>query len=145
MKAEINLKNKEKFFGLYWGQLLARYPENVSALSWNVSDALESGIENRFLQLKPLSSISDEDSIFLTNLEGNCHQMDWDNTQFLNRGKNIAKWLIDELENRYSNSVFTTEKFIWVVDYLRSKGYALPWMGLSVKEMVEAGWIKLVS
>ena len=29
-------------------------------------------------------------------------------------------------------------------DYLRSKGYAIPWLGLSVEEMVEAGWIKLV-
>jgi hypothetical protein len=28
-------------------------------------------------------------------------------------------------------------------DYLRSKGYALPWMGLSVDELVEYGWVKL--
>jgi hypothetical protein len=30
------------------------------------------------------------------------------------------------------------------IDYLRSKGYALPWMGLSVEDMVLAGWIKLI-
>lgn len=35
--------------------------------------------------------------------------------------------------------------YIAIVDYLRSKGYALPWMGLSVEEMVEAGWIKLTT
>lgn len=28
--------------------------------------------------------------------------------------------------------------------YLQSKGYVLPWMGLSVQEMIEACWIKLV-
>jgi hypothetical protein len=28
-------------------------------------------------------------------------------------------------------------------DYLRSKGYALPWMDLSVEDLVEYGWIKL--
>jgi hypothetical protein len=28
-------------------------------------------------------------------------------------------------------------------DYLRSKGYALHWMDLSVKDLVEYGWIKL--
>lgn len=30
-----------------------------------------------------------------------------------------------------------------VVDFLRSKGYVLPWMGLSVEQLVEFGWIKL--
>ena len=29
------------------------------------------------------------------------------------------------------------------VDYLRSKGYALPWMDLSVEDLVKYGWIKL--
>lgn len=28
-------------------------------------------------------------------------------------------------------------------DYLRSMGYALDWNGITVKEMVEFGWIKL--
>jgi hypothetical protein len=28
-------------------------------------------------------------------------------------------------------------------DYLRSKGYALHWMDLSVEDLVEYGWIKL--
>jgi len=28
------------------------------------------------------------------------------------------------------------------VDFLRSKGYALPFMGLSVDELVNYGWIK---
>lgn len=35
--------------------------------------------------------------------------------------------------------------YIAIVDYLRSKGYALPYMGLSVKKMVEYGWIKLIT
>lgn len=30
-----------------------------------------------------------------------------------------------------------------LLDYLRSKGFALPFMGISVEEMVQAGWIKL--
>jgi hypothetical protein len=34
--------------------------------------------------------------------------------------------------------------YVYNVDYLRLKGYALPWMGLSVEEMVKAGWIKLI-
>lgn len=34
--------------------------------------------------------------------------------------------------------------YILITDYLRSKGYALPWMGLSVEEMISAGWIRLL-
>ena len=30
-----------------------------------------------------------------------------------------------------------------VYDFLRSKGYALPWMGLSVEKLVEYGWVVL--
>jgi hypothetical protein len=30
-----------------------------------------------------------------------------------------------------------------VVDYLRSKGYALPFLGMSVEEQINLGWIKL--
>jgi hypothetical protein len=32
-----------------------------------------------------------------------------------------------------------------VVDYIRLKGYASPWMGLSVVDQVKYGWIKLTS
>jgi len=28
-------------------------------------------------------------------------------------------------------------------DYLRSKGYAVDWMGLTVNQMINYGWIKL--
>lgn len=28
--------------------------------------------------------------------------------------------------------------------YLQSKGYALPFMGYTVEELIEAGWIKLI-
>ena len=31
---------------------------------------------------------------------------------------------------------------IFRVDYLRSKGYALPWLGLSVPDLIQAGWVK---
>lgn len=33
--------------------------------------------------------------------------------------------------------------YIAIVDYLRSKGYALPWNGITVEEQIELGWIKL--
>lgn len=32
----------------------------------------------------------------------------------------------------------------YTYDYLRSRGYALPFMGISVEQQIEAGWIKLI-
>jgi hypothetical protein len=31
----------------------------------------------------------------------------------------------------------------FITDYLRSKGYALPFMGLSVEQQISYGWVKL--
>ena len=35
------------------------------------------------------------------------------------------------------------KNWLHVFDYLRSKGYALPWMDLLVEDLVEYGWVKL--
>jgi hypothetical protein len=113
MKAEINNENKAKFFALYWGQEI-------------LNDGIETGgnvgdcEEEMFLLLKPLSSISDEDAEFI-DLQSEDYNEDG--------------WFDGEGIFYYWASVD--------VDYLRSKGYALPWMGLSVEEMVQADWIKL--
>ncbi len=70
-------------------------------------------INHTYLQLKPLSSITDED---LNKTNYGCKEM-------------------------------ILEKGIWLditnADILKSLGYALPWMGLSVEALVEYGWIKL--
>ena len=36
-----------------------------------------------------------------------------------------------------------TDNYIHITDYLRSKGYALPYNGLSVEQLIKFGWIKL--
>lgn len=65
------------------------------------------------LELKPLSQISDE----------NAKKLGFTNSRdFLAVGNK---------DNRYN------------VDFLRSKGYALPYMDLSVEDLVEYGWVKL--
>ncbi|GEM_PF-557576 len=37
-----------------------------------------------------------------------------------------------------------TDNIIHVINFLRSKGYALPWMGVSVEKQVEYGWVKII-
>lgn len=119
MKTEINNENKSKFFALYWGQKVVK--DKSSQLLY-VSPNINLEHESWFLTLKPLSAISDEDvEIIDLGLE------DYNEDGWWNKHGDFYWWASTD------------------VDYLRSKGYALPWMGLSVEEMIQAGWIKLIN
>lgn len=80
----------------------------------------------------PLSAISDEDAL---------------------EGLKIVKVYIEK-SGAYITEFSPIEKIkktyqdipIWrldIADYLRSKGFALPYMGLSVEQQISYGWIKL--
>lgn len=118
---ETDLNLKARFFALYWGQKCGK--NKYGNLSVNKSNILNI----THLELKPLSQISDEDAskvcdlIFITNNNLNIQQI-----------KQIVILIESNNWNNYK-----------IFDYLRSKGYALPWMDLSVEDLVEYGWIKL--
>jgi hypothetical protein len=122
MKAEINNENKAKFFALYWGQEVYGWENGVTTgfVSLNVN-------ETEFLILKPLSSISDENKKVVT----------------VYYNTNLIK--IDEYGGfePWDDGDFIPWRSIQI-DYLRSKGYALPYLGLSVEDLINAGWIKLI-
>lgn len=123
---ENTLSNKAKFFVLYWGQRIL-FSKNDPA-GYSIRNKFEHSEDldtEDFLQLKPLSSITDEDFDFIMN---------------------------DSIMNpdpSDGDPVFTFEigclklSDLTTTDYLRSKGYALPWMGLSVEKLQEYGWIKI--
>lgn len=67
-----------------------------------------------WLELKPLFQISDEEIFDITGI--------YNRTMFFN-------------QCLFMGAV--------EADILRSRGYAIPWMGLSVDELFKAGWIKL--
>lgn len=119
MKANITNETKAKFFAQYWDQRIGvGLNEQVDVVGCNFK--AQSAFTETIL-LKPLSSISDEDAEVIELQSEDYNENGW--------------W--DEYEYFYWWSYND-------VDYLRSKGYALPYFGLSVKEMVEAGWIKLI-
>ena len=124
---ENTLENKAKFFAQYWGVEAVRYDEYTKPMAVDFVDFIEMK-ESIFLELKPLSSITDEyaaevDRIYydFVNHDGNSLI-----------GKNL-------LSSTHDLSRLPTH----ISDYIRSLGYALPWMGLSVETMIEYGWIKL--
>jgi len=112
---------KCRFFMQYYGQ---------EVFAFDSEDAIK--INNRtisyirqysFLRLKPLLKITDEDAISMyRGLERNYESAN----QFLEDYKSIG--FLEQSE----------------VDFLRSKGYAVPFMGYSVDDLVKIGWVQLV-
>lgn len=126
MKTEINLENKAKFFAQYWGQYVMRdytttriFPVDESNIKFEIEDA--------WLELKSLSDISDEDAIEVAKMLG-CN--DGNSKGFMiGYGRDYVK----RERNMKSN----------IVDFLRSRDYLVPWMGLSCEELIETSWAKL--
>lgn len=121
MKAKINLENKVKFFALYWGQTVFSSSMLQGVWDFNGQNFDEIG-EDDFLSLKPLSSITSKEQDFITSSKI-CNS-----TELL---------VADKIGNYFEGDLFIT-------DFLRSKGYALSFMGLSVEQMVKANWIKIL-
>lgn len=132
------IENKIKFFSLYSGQEIITAEKRVyseTPFDWH-RHLYGYGFETKcaYANLKPLSSITDEDAKKVLHLSG----YDSDGVPFdyeLCDSDWVLKNALDNDEDILSN----------VADYLRSKGYALPWNGITVDEMQKMGWIKLIS
>jgi len=147
MKTEITLENKAKLFAVYLGQkiiLTGDYNRNLYNVQPYSLSLIIKGNNSTSLKLKPLSEITDEDAIEVAMLcfaykEGYYITK----TEILNDAKNEGHGLIKKIiDNKLPLSI-TAYAISGVIDFLRSKGYALPWMGLSVEQMVDFGWVKL--
>lgn len=126
---ENNLENKSRFFAQYWGQKVLGN-SNTGWKNWNIHDvSLRSVVlaKSDFLELTPLSDITDEDAIEVA--------------RHLARYKSdIVNSVKEHLKENHPYGDYLEQPEL---DYLRSKGYALPWMGLSVEKIIEFGWMKL--
>ena len=131
--------NRAKFFAQYWGSPVFEwiYPEHATREGIIVSvPDLKIYASCYFLRLKPLSEITDEDAIaVIGGVE--CSRKINDERSFY-YGMSPSEVFLDTLVG-YSDSYHIDT---WEMDYLRSKGYALPWLNISVEEQLEWGWIK---
>jgi hypothetical protein len=123
IKPDMTVEAKARFFALYWGQEVLK----ASVYTHEVSAAYNLKHKSFYLSLKPLSSITGVDTFEI----GRILQV---------YPEDVVPWLNGDSVHEDFQSAFT---FQHAIDYLRSRGYALPFMGWSVEQMVEAGWIKL--
>ena len=127
MKAEINNENKAKFFAQYWGQRIINWNNNSVGIG-----LVNSGYINDvgiWIELKSLSDISNEYAIEVAIFEGYERGNSAGHNSF--NGKRIVTEECNKLSQRSA-------------DFLRSRGYLVPWLGLSCEELIEAGWAKYV-
>jgi len=124
---ENTLENKKCFFYQYYGQPVLRYRnlpiEFVKKLSFRSAKFLI----HSYLELTPLSSITDEHAV-----ECMCIELGIEIDEFNGNPKNTVS------HYRFSSECYSRE-----ADFLRSKSYAIPFNGLSVEEQIERGWTKL--
>lgn len=128
------LENKARFFAQYWGQnVMIEFSGIRPMQTYSVGniEIVNQSSQKYWLELTPLCQISDEDAIKIARLLGwKDHAKDqalFYGLYFINGGEDSC----------------LLEDYACVVDYLRSKGYALPYMELSVEDLIEYGWIKL--
>jgi hypothetical protein len=123
---ENTLENKAKFFAQYWGQEVVITDGILRVAS--VGTLKKAWVIQSHLELTAISSITDEDAIEVSNI-----------VRDVTHGKSFDT----RVDNIKQLAKYYAIDYSAVSDYLRSKGYALPLMRLSVEEQVNRGWIVL--
>lgn len=135
---ENTLENKQKLFALYWNQKVGYYDKFSN---WNVGNGVLGLVSIEFLELQPISSLTDED------LEKAIEILHYKNDEYFisHFGKTRLEYAKEKIIHGFTKDTYVGRitYLIECIDYLRSKGYALPWMGISVEKQIEYGWIKL--
>lgn len=158
-------ENKERFFTTYWGQDVCQIGSvyQLKKVDWLIVSQIAN--YKSILHLTPLHLITDEDAIQIAMLLVKWPESMSKLTNINIRGRQDGDHVWDELILEFGGSFNYSVRYRggdwlgwikpngrceWtlfnhqvVYDYLRSKGYALPYLDLSVEELVSYGWVKL--
>lgn len=126
---------KCRFFVQYWG-VKALYVGGVGVVEvgkggWNLNHP------DFFLQLKLISNITDEDALKAVELLGNSSHLSEESQIFQ------FKQLFESPNFWVKQTNIPLNKSLLMFDFLRSKGYVLPFMDVSVEKLIELGWVRV--
>lgn len=138
-------ENKAAFMAQYYGQKVAKYP-HLSAI-YNLNHTNLKNIvyqTDAFLQLRSLSSITDDEAIEVLNFMG----FNSANDGNLARATILALFVISsndmiKYELIVKQMLFDFGDISSTVEKIRSMGFAYKWRGLSVEQQITYGWISL--
>lgn len=163
MKIELTPENKVKFLVLHWGQKVLKIAPNTDSLA-TINDGTMYELcqydllKHSYVELNPLSEITDEDAIefiklvspYTNHIEikerrigGIIFDYPYVGEQLLFRFKNLAihkKNTEEEVFHEYYS--YSPILHLKGIDFLRSRGYLLPYGGHSCEELIKAGWAK---
>ena len=128
MKAEEKMKGK--FFAHYWG-VKCMYVGGVGLATvgeggWNLKHP------DFFLELKLITGLNDEDYKYIVcNL---CNTTE----------DNFKKFSSDYNKQRTINAISDFQNTdVRIIDFLRSKGYLVPFMNYSIDDLISFGWCRI--
>jgi len=132
-------ENKGKFFAQYWGQQVLCFEGRAySHKGMTVGRTIKPEIGTYYIELKPLSAITDEDAVEILKIcEFTLGNLQDDDFRFMSDVKNWVESVFSFTHN------YTTSNCLWASDFLRSRGYALPYNGLSVENQISYGWVRI--
>ena len=146
-----NVEEKSKFFAMYFGQNV------MGELNYKVGSGITLGeefVENSFLNLKPLSLISDDDAIELVRLKFLYDKGDVNDLISIKVAKSFDRngfsisleaVVVHKKWNDFVERVFIGKEktYSYFIDYLRSKGYLVPYLNYTIEEIIEMGWVRV--
>lgn len=137
---------KARFFAAYLGQKVEFFEQDYNQTGEQYLHAIQiagCGDTNErefdfksmdcYLLLRSIQSLTDEECC-------KCQKILKPNDDYKHSDPSYFRSWVKTIDNSswlYSNTLIFT-------DYLRSIGIAIPFMGISVEEMIKKGWIKLI-
>lgn len=120
---------REKIFAGYLGSVYIKYEGSDVPRKLNIPELsiCSHVIDKCKLQVKSLLRISDADAIVVCELTHPSSDDYTESDNAIKEGQRIVWWVNDRCFSRI------------VYQYLQSQGYALPWRGLSVEDLVKSG------
>lgn len=150
-------ENKQRFFALYWGQEVQMH---VSGNIYKVGKIAPIAPTISHLVLKPLSAISDENAIEVAkiliddNQDFKVYDHPFDGLFVFKDNVSVSGYSYVEFwkyniecgtyypkhPDKRKELMVSACLFLQAYDYLRSKSYLLPFMDLTIEQILAYGW-----
>jgi hypothetical protein len=140
---ENTIENKEKFFAQYFGQKVCYWSDGE--VLCDVGEVIRDYYIGDFcLRTTPLQDITDEDAIEVASF---VYADITDGDETILFAKNYIMYSFGGWNtNKFEVEQFSLFRDEYVcqqtIDYLRSKGYLIPFGGKSVEEILKLGWVR---
>lgn len=150
-----SLQDKAAFFAQYWGQRIRKWDGMPNYMGLVSSTYMTKyATEGCYLELTPLSDITDEDAIEVAKIMGVKNSdfftdqfsrfRDKDELNYALVGKSYMEYFLEENKWKAKSVWYISQlSIVKSFDHLRSRGYLLPFRQYSTQQLLDMGWVKI--